>query len=128
MSEILMKLLSSEFIVYAGPLLFVVSVGSLYDAFCKWIPGRNERLKREQEHRHQLQLLKVKQDHELALAEKLQDPVQILALDPEFGASFDRKLRVALSKEGIEYPLEVSEEDVEEVEMEEYVKGHTKRL
>lgn len=128
MSEILIKLFSSEFIVYSAPLLFIVSVGSLYDAFCKWIPGRNERLKIEQKHRHQLQLLKAKQDHELALAEKLQDPVQILALDPEFGVSFDRKLRVALSKEGAEYPLEVSEEDLEEVEIEKYVKRHTKSL
>ncbi len=128
MLEIISRLLSSEFIIYAGPLLFIVSIGSLYDVYCKWIPGRNERLKKEQEHRHQLQLLKIKQDHELALAEKLQDSIQILALDPEFGADFDRRLRIALSKEGIEYPLEVSEEDVDESKIEKYVKGHTKRL
>lgn len=122
----MLELLSSEWNFFYFTLTIVIVAGKLRDIYVKSIPGRNERLRKEQEHQHTLQLLKMKQDHELVLAAKIHDPVQILALDPVFGESFDRRLRIALAKQGVEYPLEVTDEEVDELEMEKYVKSHAR--
>lgn len=88
-----------------------------YSPIASWVHNRNERLLREQKHSHTIKLLKAKQEHELALAEKTQDSIQMLALDPKFGEDFDRRLRIALTenKDTKTNPLElleVSEDDL----------------
>lgn len=107
------------FLICFSPIILGILGMILHEPVTSWIINRHERKLREQKHLHNIEMLKIKQQHELLLAEKTQDSIQMLALDPKFGEDFDRRLRIALSqnKESkidtpSDSPLEVSEDDL----------------
>lgn len=55
----MLELLSSEWNFFYFTLTIVIVAGKLRDIYVKSIPGRNERLRKEQERQHTLELLHI---------------------------------------------------------------------